>query len=317
MEQDEEEELSKEVTLDELEATLKWFKKDKSPDPDGWTIEFYLAFFDVIGTNLLHVIEDSRVNGRIVPFITLTFIALIPKANNPSSFNEYHPIYLFNCLYKIITKIIANRMRPVISKHISPKRFAFLQDRQIHEVVGTTKEVLHSLHTRKRKCMILKVDLSKAFEHVNCLYIRMLLTHMGFPYNLIKWIMGCISNISCSVLVNGSASPFFLLEGGLRKGCPLSPILLLLVMEGLSHNIMVEFKGGRLQGIKITNECWLTHLLFVDDILIFLNGSVGDLTVIRSIFSLFMLATSMELNKHKSTFTKTACTQHEIHFALQ
>lgn len=90
--------------MEELEATLKWFMKDKSPGPDGWTIEFYLAFFDVLGTNLLHVIEDSRINGRIDPSITYTFTALIPNADNPSSFDEYHHIYLLTTYIRLLSK---------------------------------------------------------------------------------------------------------------------------------------------------------------------------------------------------------------------
>lgn len=128
--------------------------------------------------------------------------------------------------------------------------------------------------------------------------------------------MSYVSNISYNVLVNGSASPFFLLERGLRQGFPLSPLLFLHVMEGFSRKIKEEHKGGRLQGIEITDDCRLTHLLFVDDLVIFLNGSIGDLTSIISIFSLFMSTTAMELNEHKSTLTTTACTQRELHFSL-
>lgn len=72
---------------------------------------------------------------------------------------------------------------------MSSEQFAFLQDRQIQEAIGTAQEVLHSIQKKKIKCMILKDDLSKAFDRVSCLYIRMLLTHLGFPVGVIKWIM--------------------------------------------------------------------------------------------------------------------------------
>lgn len=169
--------------------------------------------------------------------INSTFVALIPKLDNPSTFNDFRPISLCNCIYKIIAKIIANRLKTILSTHISHKKFAFLQNRQIHEAVGTTHELLHSLHLRKLKGMILKVDLSKAFDRVNWLYIRMLLTHLGFPYAYIKWIMCCITNVSFSVLINGAATSFFHAECGLRQGCRLSPLLFLLIMEGLSRII--------------------------------------------------------------------------------
>lgn len=165
--------------------------------------------------------------------------------------------------------------------------------------------------------MILKIDLSKAFDRVNWLYLRMLLTHLGFPYSFIKWIFCCISNVSFSVLINGSASPFFHAERGLRQGCPLSPLLFLLIMEGLSQIIREECKMGRIRGIKITDDCTLSHLLFVDDLLILLNGGIGDTIVFHRALGTFLKATGMVINEAKSTITATGCSHHEVQFALR
>lgn len=95
------------VTPGELESTLKWFKKEKSLGPDGWTIEFYIAFYDLLSHDLLRVVEECKVSGILYNAINSTFIALIPKSDNPSSFDDYCPISLCNVLYKIISKIIA------------------------------------------------------------------------------------------------------------------------------------------------------------------------------------------------------------------
>eukprot|EP00253_Pinus_taeda_P003055 PITA_03055 len=128
LDQEEGRELIKEVTLEDLEATLKWFKKDKSHGPDGWTVEFYLEFFEILGLDLLKVVEDSRANGKMYEPFNATFIALIPKIDNPNSFNDYKPISLCNCIYKIMAKIISNSLRPILSTHISQEQFAFLQE---------------------------------------------------------------------------------------------------------------------------------------------------------------------------------------------
>lgn len=165
-----------------------------------------------------------------------TFIALIPQIDDPQSFNDFSHISLFNCIYKIISKIIANRLNPILSKHISPKQFSFLEHRHIHEAIGTTQEALHSIKTKKFKGMVLKIDLATEFDQTSWLYIRMLLTHLGFPLPFIQWIMCCITNVSYSVLINGSKSSFFHAKRGLRQGCPLSPLLFLLIMEGLSSH---------------------------------------------------------------------------------
>lgn len=137
--------------------------------------------------------------------------------------------------------------------------------------MGTTQEILHSIQTHKLKGMVLKIDLSKAFDRVNWLYIKMLLVHLGFPYEFISWIMSCITNVTFSVLINGAVSPFFHFKRGLRQGCQLSQLLFLLIMEGLSRLIKEEQRRGRLRGIRITEGCTLTHLLSVDDVLLFLN----------------------------------------------
>lgn len=174
------EELTSPVTQAKLEGTLKWFKKDKSSGSDGWTIEFYLAFYEIIGQDLLKVVEECRPTKRLYEAINTTFIALIPKSDSPISFNDFRPISLCNCLYKIIAKILANRLRPILSCHISSEQFSFLQNRQIHEAIGRAQEALHSLKTKKLKRAILKIDLAKAFNRVSWLYIKKILARLGF-----------------------------------------------------------------------------------------------------------------------------------------
>lgn len=147
--QEDTKDLLKEVMMEELGATVKWFKKDKIPGPDGWTIEFYIAFFEILGEDLLKIVETCRRNGTISSAFKSTFIALIPKLDNPSSYNDFRPISHCNCLYKIISKIIANRLKTILSRQISSEQFAFLHHRQIHEAIATAKELLHTLKIKK------------------------------------------------------------------------------------------------------------------------------------------------------------------------
>ena len=114
-----------------------------------------------------------------------------------------------------MAKILANRLKPILSNFISPKQFAFLENRQIHDAIGISQEGLHSMHTKKIKGMILKIDLAKAFDQASWLYIRMLLTHLGFSLQVINWIMCCITSVSYSIIINGAATNFFHAEWGL------------------------------------------------------------------------------------------------------
>jgi hypothetical protein len=104
----------------------------------------------------------------------------------------------------------------------------------------------------------------------------MLLTHVGFEVPFINWVMICISSTSFAVLINGSASHFFREGRGLRKGCPLSPLLFLLVAEGLRQSLAHEKSHGLFQGIQISPTLYLSHLIFVDDVLILCDGHRGD-----------------------------------------
>eukprot|EP00253_Pinus_taeda_P006367 PITA_06367 len=317
VEEEDVESLISPVTVEELEGVLKWFKKDKSPGRDGWTIEFFLAFFDVLGQDLLRVVEESRTTGSIYHAINSTFIALIPKSDSLASFDDYRPISLCNCLYKIISKTIANRLRPILSRSISPQQFAFLGSRQIHEAIGLAQEALHSIWSKHLKSILLKIDLSKAFDRVSWLYIKMILIHLGFPHAYITWIMACLTSPSFSILINGSATPFFHSERGLRQGCPLSPLLFLLVMEGLSRLMDSAKRAGDIGGLRISDLCYLTHLLFVDDVLILLDGSVRDSRTFSKILQLFSAATGMLPNQLKSTITCARTSAQESRTALQ
>jgi hypothetical protein len=100
-------------------STLKGFVVSKIHGPDGWTIKFFLEFFDLLGHDLLEVVEESRVKGKIIGAINATFVELIPKSDKPKSFDGFRPISLCNLVYKVISKIIAVGIKAFLSKGIS------------------------------------------------------------------------------------------------------------------------------------------------------------------------------------------------------
>ena len=124
------------VSKDEVEAILKSIQKEKSLGLDGWTVEFFLHFFDSLGNDLTAVVEESRISGLVYQPLNATFLTLIPMSDHPTSFNDFYPISLCTCLYKVISKVIASRLKPFLSKNIFVEQFGFLDGRQIHEVVG-------------------------------------------------------------------------------------------------------------------------------------------------------------------------------------
>eukprot|EP01018_Ginkgo_biloba_P004985 Gb_28741 [translate_table: standard] len=267
--------LTKEITVDELKEVMLSLQKDKSLGPDGWTIEFFLGYFDFIETNLLRVIEELRSSAKMLAAVNSTFKALIPKTDNPVFFEDFRPISLCNCMYKILTKLLAMRIKKVLSFSISKEQFSFLQGRQIHEAIGVAQEGLHTIKTKRLKALVVKLDLSKAYDRASWLYLRLMLLHLGF----------------------------FRPGRGLRQGCPLSPLLFLLVAEGLSRALGEAKITGQLKGIKIGGSTYLTHLLFVDDILLFCEGSRRDIMKLKEILDLYCAATVMMINLNKSSIS--------------
>eukprot|EP00253_Pinus_taeda_P008403 PITA_08403 len=112
--------------------------------------------------------------------------------------------------------------------------------------------------------------------------------------------MGCITSVSFAVHFNGATSPFFKGQRGLRQGCPLSPLLFLLVAEGLSQLILKAKREGTVKGLEVAVNMFISHLLFIDDILLFSNGNMTEIKELKKILELFMKATGMLMNYRKS-----------------
>jgi hypothetical protein len=130
----------------------------------------------------------------------------------------------------------------------------------------------------------------------------MILIKFGFRQNILNWIMNCVTSANIAVLINGEPSTFFHSGIGLRQGCPLSLILFILAMEGLSlllKKIQVE---GRITGIKVSRLIKILHLLFFDDVLILTNANLTEWKEISKILNIFCSASGLQINWIKSTF---------------
>ena len=120
--------LTCQVSIGEIEQALKSFRKDRSPGPDGWPVEFYLHFFDLLGMDLLSAVDLTRVSENIPCSLNSTFIALIPKKDKPQTYADFRPISLCNLLYKLISKVIAVRLKPFLDSGISQEQYGFLKN---------------------------------------------------------------------------------------------------------------------------------------------------------------------------------------------
>lgn len=123
------------VSEEELMGVLSSFQKDNIPSLDGFLVYFFLVLFDTIGDNILRVVVDSRAIGRIHYPFNSTFISIIPKVDSLASFDDFRPIFIYNHIYKIIVRVVAHRLKPLLSNAISGEHFTFSKRIQIREAI--------------------------------------------------------------------------------------------------------------------------------------------------------------------------------------
>ena len=172
-----------------------------------------------------------------------TFLVLIPKKENAVDIKDYRLISLVGGLYKILAKVLANRLRRVVGQEVSTTQNAFVEGRQILDAVLIANEAIDALLKRKEKGLICRLDIEKAYDHLNWNFLLCVMEKMGFGRKWLNWIKWCISMATFSVLVNGTLIGFFRSSRGLRQGDPLSPYLFVLGWRLLVASLIEQFKG--------------------------------------------------------------------------
>lgn len=233
-----------------------------------------------------------------------TFIALIPKKKGANELRDFRPISLISSIYKIFSKVLAERLKEVMTKLVDSQQMAFIQGRQIMDAVLVANEAVGSRLTQRKPGILCKLDIEKAYDNVSWGYLLNIMQRIGFGQKWIKWVKYCISTVSFSVLINGTSAGFFKAQKGLRQGDPLSPFLFLLAMEGLNKMVKTANINGWLRGFDVAREgkesLEVTHLQYADDTLIFCDAEEEQLRFLRIILVIFEGISGLHINWRKS-----------------
>lgn len=301
------------ITLEELKLAVWSCGANKAPGPDGFSLEFFRKFWDIIKADLLMAVKQFERSGRIDRGCNASFITLVPKVLDPSTLDNYRPISLIGSLYKIISKILAERLKKVISSVVSRVQTAFIAGRTIFDGPLILNETISWLRKTKSKAFIFKVDFEKAFDCLNWEFLDSTLEQMNFGMIWRSWIRGCLSSASVSVLLNGSPTAEFRMARGLRQGDPLAPFLFILAAEALHQAMETAKEKGVFYGIQLPNRgpC-ISHLQYADDAVFIGAWSKQNARNLIRILRCYELASGLRVNLCKSKFFGVSCSPVEL-----
>jgi len=297
--------LLEEFTDDEVKTALFQMHPTKAPGPDGMNTLFFQYYWHIVGSDVSRAVIDYLNSRTMLSSTNLTHITLLPKRKNPDSMSHFRPISLRNVIFKIISKVLANKMKKIMGTIISDCQSAFVPERVIADNILISFKILHYMKTKRRgnkSHMAIKLDMSKAYDRVEWDYLKALMLQLGFHPLWVDLVMVGITSVSYSVLMNGVASSYILPSRGFRQGDPLSPYLFLLCSEGFIALIQKVAQANCLHGVRISRGApMITHLLFADDRLLFCNASIEECQIIKEILYIYEKASRQKVNCDKTS----------------
>ncbi|KAL2224164.1 UNVERIFIED_CONTAM: hypothetical protein Sindi_2992100, partial [Sesamum indicum] len=290
------------ISADDVKQAMFDIADDKAPGPDGYSSRFFKAAWPVVGEEVTRAVLDFFSTGKLLKQVNSTILALIPKVHTPMSVNDFRPISCCNVLYKIIAKLLVQKISVLLDKIVSPCQTAFIPGRSIGDNIMLAQE-LFSRYNQMRlppRCA-LKVDIRKAYDTVEWDFLLAVLQLFGFPPTFTRWIEECVTTTSFSIGLNGKPHGFFAGARGLRQGDPLSPYLFVLVMEALHLGFLQRIE----QDMQFTYhwKCESSKVFqmgFADDLLLLCKADLDSIRVFKEGLDWFAELSGLRLNVQKS-----------------
>lgn len=225
------EELCKPYSNEEIKAALFQMGPTKAPDPDGFPTMFYQVHWDLVEKDVCDAVR-SFLSGEDIPEgFCDSVIVLIPKVTNPKHLSKFRPINLCNVLYKIASKVIANRLKIFLPDIVSEFQSAFVPGRLITDSALIAYECFQTVQRQKNKShfFALKIDMMKAYDHIEWEYLHGCLNKLGFASSWIASVMRCVTSARYAVKVNGDLTSLVVPSRGIRQGGSDQPVFVPLV----------------------------------------------------------------------------------------
>lgn len=287
-----------ELSIGELTNALNKMSKNKSPGPDGLTVEFYSKFWHSLGPILVDVINTCYSQSNLCESMKTSNTRLVFKKGDKRSLKNWRPISLLNVDYKICSKALSIRLSQVLENIVSPDQTCSVPGRSISSNLTTLRDMLDYVERTNETGILISLDQEKAFDRVDRSFLMNLLQRFGFGSSFCKWISVLYNGASMQVIVNGWLSRKIELHRGVRQGDSLSPMLYILCVEVLACQIRntPDIEGFLLPGAKGKH---FKVGQYADDT----TGYVKNLRSLHKLFqviSLYERGSGAKLNKSKS-----------------
>jgi hypothetical protein len=233
---------------------------------------------------------------------------LLPKLEGATKLTEFRPICLIHSFAKLIAKILARRLQPLMHNLISPCQSAFIKNRSILDNFMYVQAMIKTLKAQKTPAILLKVDIAKAFNSVSWEFLLDLMRARGFGLRWTNWISGLLATASTCVNINGDLTETIIRRKGLRQGNPVSPLLFVIAIDALAAMFDTACQRGVLTPIgRMTMPYRLS--IYADDVVAFLNPSKTELHAAIELLSCFQRVSGLRVNWSKSAATLMSTTQ--------
>ena len=281
------------LTYEECSSFLKHMSNNRSPGSSGFGAEFFKVFWGHIGYFVVRSINEGYSKGELSVTQRQGIITCIPKEGKDRTLMaNYRPISLLNCVYKIASGAISNRIKCTLDKLIDRDQTGFITGRYLGENTRLLYDVMQHADQYNLTGLILLVDFAKAFDSLSWNFINKVLEFFKFGDSIKKWITVLYKNAVLSVNQGGNLSSFFNIGRGCRQGDPLSPYIFILCAEILAIKVR---NNKNIKGIKIdNNEFKLSQ--YADDTSLLLDGSDTSLNAALSDLSSFAMYSGLNVN---------------------
>ena len=287
------------VTKLELANVIKGLSTGKVPGLDGLPSEFYKEFWEIIKDDFFEVVRHILDKQELCALQNEGMIKLLNKGNDDQTLNGWRPISLLNVDYKIISKLLANRLKTIMHKLISEEQFCSVKGRSIVNCNNNIRDIIYYTYENNYAMAVLKLDWNKAFDGVHHDFLFNIMKKLGIPDLFIKWIKILYDNCRSRLCINGMLSDAFPILRSVRQGCPLSMLLYVIYQEPLYLSIK---NNKSIVPPQLPNGWKICIQGYADDSSVFVSTEQSIVEVFKEI-SLFENASGALLNRDKSSIT--------------